>query len=163
MSIIHILKQAWIFVSFITILVALSACATTPVEVVTKEPYEVQLSVQKGSTDTYPLTGSSDAPLPEGKRFVIEYVNGYILAPSGQKPIQLAISLNSGSGVGTMTHQLIPVFLGSDPNTPDQPDRYAVSQSVKWYASGGVRLLLVRTDSSGVMRANLTMTGYLID
>ena len=163
MSIIRILKEACVFVTFITILVALSACATIPVQIEPKEQHEVYLSVSINSTDTNPLIGGSDRSLPEGKLFVIEHVNGYIRAPSGQKPIQLAISLNPGFGTGTMTHQLIPVFLGSDPNAPGQPDRYAVSQTVKWYASKGVRLLLVRTDSSWVMRADVTLTGYLID
>jgi len=161
MNIMRIQKQACICATIIVILIALSSCATMQVQIRPKQPYEVYLVAELSSPDL--IGGSSGISLPEGKLFVIEHINGYVFAPSGQKPIQMAISINPGFGVGTMSHQLIPVFIGSDPNAAGQPDRYVVSQLVKWYASKGVDLLLVRTGSSGVMRANLTLTGYLVD
>lgn len=116
----------------------------------TQEPYQLHVRLKNNQGDSNGVSGFS---VPEGKRFVIEYVSAWLSAPGG-----LFILL----GNDDMGSIALPVRTAIK-NTGGSGDRYAGDSQVRFYVTGGVTVASGVDTGQGVgYSGGLTVVGYLV-
>lgn len=123
----------------------------------TSQPWQVQKIVALAQGEGAKSVVAFD--VPSGKRLVIEYVDAFLFAPTGQRGLATVTTQGGGSGVEFIVPLSSVVEYGG-------MDQVSGAQTAKFYADGGTSV------SVGVQRnawlgttaqGRVTLSGYLVD
>src|SRR5262249_6242230 len=120
---------------------------------------DVPSGVGNLSLATLTLVPGSIQAVPAGKRLVIEFVSLDVTVPSGQK-VLISLEYGTGGQVASQRISTTPVL-----DMPGVVDVFTASQPVRLYADPGtsVSFSLKRSDSSGIGRVNVRVSGHYVD
>jgi len=117
---------------------------------------ELDVPIPAGS-----ISASNSFPVPEGKRFVIEFASASVKSPTGAR-IWVRIQTSVNNSVNA--HSLTPVLQG--PFASGGGDFFLVSQPMRVYADSGTQLSVICDVLGAVANSNtgaaVVMSGHLV-
>jgi len=134
-----------------------SPVPTRDVDNAARQPFQVSVSGDFRDDHTEAVGQIS---VPAGKRFVIEYVTGAYVIPSGEKITATDLSLLQNNSV---TPVFGATFTGTDTGANDI---FILSQLTRLYADAGtpsISIIGIRNSPSGTGQAFWTLSGYLVN
>jgi len=119
---------------------------------------EANCAMAESYVNCFAIIDTSD--IPQGKRFVVEFVTVTIVTPGGQAPIRTSLMAENLAGRGTF---YLPVSWQGDYNGSSN---YTGSAMTRLYVDPGSRFLvfgIYRNGSTGRAQGSITLSGYLVD
>ena len=96
-------------------------------------------------------------PLPDGKRYLIEFVSAFATVPSGQRlRVSLATTVN-----GITANYYVPIT--SRETSSDTTDAIEGAQLTRVYADGVMTISVIRMNSAGPVSVSVSISGHLVD
>jgi len=137
------------------------ACALT--EAGERIQFRLLLRVDAGQT-----WSTTEYPLPEGKRLLIDHVSGDIRLPVDERGVvYLSLGPSTGGYTGPVTHYFPLVPAGANISVGPQATSYFFGQTTKLFADGKVDVILSRGPTPSPMTEAaggfVSISGRLVD